>query len=227
MKKYIAFLLCLMMIVSLFSCNVKDNNDDIPSNDDNETTDTGHEVPPTSDCAYPITAEQAWDLANAYWDHQDGRTDCAAGTVFTARIVLIDTPDSDTNEYRFAFQVESTSNGGGEGDECKPPYHVNSYDQILVDAFTGKIMASTYDPNGKSVSVEEAIEIAKKDCEYIDFDKEEKEYRVEHGRNVTAPDHVYVIVIQRLVIDHYSTVTEVWVDKYTGEPIFPYYVYGK
>ncbi|MBQ8416115.1 MAG: hypothetical protein IJX13_04345 [Clostridia bacterium] len=177
-------------------------------------------------CSYPITAEKAWDLANAYWDNQDGRTDGGAGTIFTARIVLIDTPNSDTNYYRIAFQVEFTSNVR-EGGECMPPYHINSYDQILVNAFTGEIIASTYEPNGKGISVEEAIEIAKNDCEYIDFDNEESGYRVEHAVNAMAPDHVYVIAIQKYVVDHYSVDTVRWVDKYTGEIISPYYVYGK
>ena len=177
-------------------------------------------------CSYPITAEQAWDLANEYWDNQDGRTDGGAGTVFTARIVLIDTPNSDTNYYRIAFQVEFTSNVE-EGGECMPPYHINSYDQILVNAFTGEITTPAYESNGKCISIEEAIEIAKNDCEDIDFDNEEGGYRVEHAVNAMAPDHIYVIAIQKYVVDHYSVDTVRWVDKYTGEIIFPYYVYGK
>lgn len=173
---------------------------------------------------YPITAEQAWNLANAYWDNQDGRAECSAGTIWTARIVLIDTPNSDTNDYRFAFQVEWSSNGGGEADECMPPHHINVHDQILVNAFTGEIAASTYDPDGECISVEEAIEIVKKDFE---IDHEENGYRFEHAVNETAPDHIYVIVIQK-VVDHHSVFyTREWVDKYTGAIIFGYYVCGK
>lgn len=178
-------------------------------------------------CAYPITAEQAWNLANVYWDHQDGRSECGAGTIWTAGIVLIDTPNSETDYYRVAFQVEWNSGGGREGHECLPPHHINVHDQILVNAFTGEIVASTYDPNGKGVSVEEAIEIAKKDCEYIDFDTEGNGYRVEHNVNEPAPDHVYVIVIQKYDTDHYSFYNSVWIDKHTGEIIFPYYMNGK
>ena len=177
-------------------------------------------------CSYPITAEQAWNLANAYWNHQDGCTDGAAGTIFTAKITLIDTPHSGSNDYRFAFQVESTSNVR-EGGECMPPHQINSYDQILVNAFTGEITASTYKSDGKGISVEEAVEIAKNACEYIDFDKEDNRYRVEHDVNATAPDHIYVIVIQEHVVDHYAFSTVRWVDKNTGEIISPYYVNGK
>ena len=59
---------------------------------------------------------------------------------------------------------------------------------------------------------------------YIDFDSEENAYRVEHEPDATAPDHVYVIVIQEYVADHYSYSTKRWVDKNTGEIIFPYYM---
>ncbi len=178
-------------------------------------------------CSYPITAEQAWNMANAYWDHQDGRTDAGAGTIWTSRITLIDTPNAETDTYRVAFQVEWNSGGGLEGYECMPPYHTDIHDQILVNAFTGEITAATFDPNGKGVSIEEAMEIVKNDCDHINFDHEENEYRVAQGVNATAPDHYYVIVVQKYVIDHYSVYIEKWVDKNTGEITDPYYTNGK
>ena len=175
-------------------------------------------------CSYPITAEQAWNLANTYWDHQDGASDCGAGTVWTAKLRLIDTPNSETDSYRFAFQVEWHSSGGGEGDECRPPYNIQTMDQILVNAFTGEVVASTYDPNGKRVSVEEAIELVKADCDYIDFDQEGSKYRVLHDVNKAAPDHFYVITIQKYYSDYYSDYAVSWVDKHTGEVVSPYYM---
>ena len=173
-------------------------------------------------CSYPITAEQAWNLANAYWDNQDGATDCGAGTTWTARIELIDIPNFETDNYRFAFLHESTSNGGGEGDECMPPYNVRTMDQILVNAFTGEVVASTYEPDAESISVEEAIEIAKND-----FDNKESKYRFECAPDDASPDHIYVIVIKEYVGDHYSYTTEKWIDKYTGEIVSSYYMWGK
>ena len=178
-------------------------------------------------CSYPVTAQNAWDLANAYWDFQDGCAESSAGTTWTARIALIDTPNSDTNYYRVAFQVEWSSGGALEGYECMPPYAIHEHDQILVNAFTGEIVASTYDPNGMVVTVEQAIEIAKNDCDYIDFDLEENEYCALHDTQATAPDHIYVIVIQKYMVDHYSDYTVRWVDKNTGEIIAPYYLNGK
>lgn len=177
--------------------------------------------------SYPITAQQAWELANAYWDNQDGSTECAAGTVWIAKIVLIDTPTADTNYYRVAFQVESCVGGGQEGYECMPPHSIDEKDQILVNAFTGEITTPAYESGKKCISIDEAIEIAKNGCEQIDFDKEENKYRVELDADVPAPDHIYVIVIQKLVDDHYVFYTREWVDKYTGEIVFSYYVYGK
>ena len=97
---------------------------------------------------YPITADQAWNLANAYWDNQDGRSDGAVGSVYTARIALVDTPNPNAEYYRVAFLVERTSNVM-EWNECIPPREVKLKDQILVNAFTGEITASTFDPDGR------------------------------------------------------------------------------
>jgi len=177
-------------------------------------------------CSYPITAEEAWNLANAYWDHQDGNQEASAGTIWTVRITLTDTPNAETDAYRFAFQVEWSSGGGLEGYECMPPRTIHEHDQILVNAFTGEITAATFDPNSKGVLIEEAIEIVKNDCD-LDFDKDGTEYRVVQGVNATAPDHFYVIVIQKYVIDHDSVEIEKWVNKNTGEVIDPYYINGK
>ena len=66
----------------------------------------------------------------------------------------------------------------------------------------------------------EAINIAKE--YWKDFNIKENGYRVEHGYNSWAPDSVYVLVIQRYVIDHYSTFDEIWIDKNTGETIIPH-----
>ena len=92
-------------------------------------------------CSYPITAEQAWNLANTYWDNQDGSADAGAGTTWITRIVLTDTPNSDFDYYRVALQEEWNSGGGQEGHECMPPYNVQLKAQIFVNAFTGEILS--------------------------------------------------------------------------------------
>lgn len=90
-------------------------------------------------CSYPITAEQAWNLANAYWDNQDGYRDYGAGTTFVTGIVLTDAPNSDAEYYRAVLQVEWYSGGGQDGYECMPPKNIQLKEQILVNAFTGEI----------------------------------------------------------------------------------------
>ena len=99
-------------------------------------------------CSYPITAEQAWGLANAYWDNQDGCTEGAAGTTFIAKVALTDTPNSESKYYRAAFQVESYSGGGLEGYECMPPHTIREIDQILINAFTGEITTAAHESGG-------------------------------------------------------------------------------
>ena len=176
---------------------------------------------------YPINAEQAWNLANDYWDNQDGSRDYGVGNVWTNRIVLIDIPSSDTDYYRVSLQEEHYSRAQ-EGYECMPPNFVKEKDQILVNAYTGEITTpEEIAANGKCISLDEAIEIAKNNCEYIDFDKEGSNYRVELDVNEPAPDHVYNIVIQKFTDDHYFIYSRNWIDKYTGEIISPYYMYGK
>lgn len=172
-------------------------------------------------CSYPITADQAWNLANTYWDNQDGRSDGAVGSIFTARVELVDTPNPDAEYYRVAFLVERASNVM-EWSECIPPRKVQLEDQILVNAFTGEITASTYDPDGKGVSVEEAIEIAKNHRTYTSGEtcNEENGYRVVHTPDAPAPDHIYVIVIQKNDIQ----TDTIWIDKNTGEIVYPYYM---
>ena len=178
-------------------------------------------------CPYPISAEQAWNLANAYWDQQDGCSEGSAGTIWRAKIVLIDTPSAETNHYRFAFQIEAYSGGGLEGYECMPPHSIKEHDQILVNAFTGEITTPACEAGNKCISVEEAIEIVENHCKDADLDNGKNAYRGELDVSEPAPDHIYVIVIQKIVDNYYAYDMEYWIDKYTGEIVTPYYMYGK
>ena len=47
------------------------------------------------------------------------------------------------------------------------------------------------------------------------------------GYNSLAPSHVHVILMQHYVLDHWSTIDEIWIDKNTGEAIIPYWSDGK
>ena len=70
------------------------------------------------------------------------------------------------------------------------------------------------------ISRSEAVTLAEKYWEHFDIEK--NEYRVEIGTNNRAPSLVYVLIIRRLVIDHYSTFDEIWIDRTTGEAIIPF-----
>ena len=177
--------------------------------------------------SYPINSEQAWNLANEYWSNQDGSRDAGAGSFWVNNIVLIEAPSYEADYYRVSLQEEHYSRVQ-EGYECMPPNFVKEKDQILINAYTGGITTpEEIAANGKCISLDEAIEIAKNNCEYIDFDKEGSNYRVELDVNMAAPDHVYNIVIQKFKDDHYFIYSHNWIDKYTGEIILPYYLYGK
>jgi hypothetical protein len=139
--------------------------------------------------------------------------------------VLIDTPNPETNCYRFAFQVECTSNIRDD-EEGDVPYHINSHDEILVNAFTGEITPSSYTPGGKALSVEDAIEVVKNKF-FEEKTHKEDNYCFEYAVNAITPDHIYEITIQK-VMDQYAVFyTSEWVDKYSGEIIQEYYLFGK
>lgn len=177
--------------------------------------------------SYPLTEEQAWSLANTYWDCQDGSKDYGAGTIWSAKIVVSDTPSSDDKYYKVDFLIEWISNGGSDGDDGTTPYAVHAMDRILINAFTGEITTPACEAGNKCISVEEAIEIAEKHCKDADLDNGKNVYRGKLDANVSAPDHIYVIVIQKFVDNYYAYDTRYWIDKYTGEIVTPYYMYGK
>ena len=89
-------------------------------------------------CLYPIAAEQAWNIANTYWNDADCRVEGAAGTTIISKVVLLDTPNSDTNYYRIALQLEYSSHVY-DGWESNSPHEIRIYKQLLVNASTGEI----------------------------------------------------------------------------------------
>lgn len=87
--------------------------------------------------SYPITAEQAWNLANAYWNNIDGSREGAAGTLVVYKVVLFDVPITNTDHYHIALQAEIFSNFDIRRD-CNLPNEIRLYEQLLVNAFTGE-----------------------------------------------------------------------------------------
>ena len=52
-------------------------------------------------------------------------------------------------------------------------------------------------------------------------------YIIVPGYNPRAPSSVHVILMQHYVLDHWSTIDEIWINKNTGEAIIPYWSDGK
>ena len=52
-------------------------------------------------------------------------------------------------------------------------------------------------------------------------------YIIVPGYNPRAPSSVHVILMQHYVLDHWSTIDEIWINKNTGEAIIPYWSGGK
>ena len=222
MKKYIAFLLCLVMLLPLVSCTVQNDGNKLPQTESGTESGVSEMIG-----SYPVTAEQAWSLANEYWDGQNGSRDCGAGTVWTAKITVSDTPIQDGKYYTADFLVEWRSNVGRDDGESTEPYYVQTKDRILINAFTGEITTPACEAGNKCISVEEAIEIVENHCKDADLDNGKNAYRGELDVSEPAPDHIYVIVVQKIVDNDYAYETEYWIDKYTGEIVTPYYMYGK
>lgn len=87
-------------------------------------------------CSYPITAEQAWNLANTYWNNADGHTDCAAGTTRVRKVALLSKPSNNSTYYHIGLQLESCSHIY-DGWESLPP-KIETYKEVYINAFTGK-----------------------------------------------------------------------------------------
>jgi hypothetical protein len=75
------------------------------------------------------------------------------------------------------------------------------------------------------ISRSEAITLAENYWE--NFNIEENKYIIGIGNNSWAPSSVYVILLKHFVVDHYSTIDEIWIDKNTGDAIIPYAPDGK
>lgn len=60
-----------------------------------------------------------------------------------------------------------------------------------------------------------------------EFEIEKNGYIVAIAYNRRAPQSVYVAMLKHRVIDHFSTIDEIWINKFTGETIIPHWSDGK
>ena len=159
-----------------------------------------------------LTEEDALQIASEYWGIEDGFTDYGAGSMWICRIMILDPPSSAWGYYHIGLQTDHYGR-----DENDLRVHIESrMEHIFVDSVTGE--CQDYAPI--YISRSEAITLAEKYWEHFDIEK--NGYFVQIGTNKHAPSSVYVLLIRRLVIDHYSTFDEIWIDRTTGEVIIPF-----
>ncbi len=68
MKKYIAFLLCIVMIISMFSCQLNDDPDDLPSNENSDSTKLNNDSTNDSSTVPDISADSITNTTSANYD---------------------------------------------------------------------------------------------------------------------------------------------------------------
>ena len=305
MKKYIVFLLCLIMILSLLSCDIENQNDNknnyINSNTDSNTSskDTSttsaqktqaeiamemydavleneikvyqtntREYSYLADCRTPYACVLLRDCENlryTYTDIDGDSTeelviDCSdtlilryyEGVVylypFTFRnLYYLNTDGSyswNHNGQNFEYGEKQLAFEGAElktkelwrivnDGEPNAEYYIEgkqvTQEEILKyfeDNPKSKVKYSQLEaPWINKISRSDATRLAKE--YWKNFNIEDNGYIVEVGVNDWAPSSVYVFIIRRYVVDHYSTFDEIWIDKTSGEAIIPYAPDGK
>ncbi len=68
MKKYIAFLLCLIMLLSLFSCKLNDDPDDLPSNENSDSTKLNNDSTNDSSTVPDTSVDSITNTTSANYD---------------------------------------------------------------------------------------------------------------------------------------------------------------
>ncbi|MBE6553075.1 MAG: hypothetical protein E7666_01905 [Ruminococcaceae bacterium] len=90
-------------------------------------------------CAYPVSSEEACEIASRYWGFKSGTEDGAAGSLYLLKIVILEKPNRDTQGYRVGYQWERYSTHVIDSCYAQPPSSVTVYKELIVDAFTGTV----------------------------------------------------------------------------------------
>ena len=84
-----------------------------------------------------ISPEEAWSIANAYWDHIDGGYDVAAGTTYVYRVVVMNEPNPICPYYRVQLQEGRYHHWQEDESFAMQPNRISVLEEVLVDPFTG------------------------------------------------------------------------------------------
>lgn len=85
-----------------------------------------------------ISPEDALKIADEYWGNVDGREEGACGSQYVGRVAILKEPAPVFPYYRVAWNVEHYFNGNVEGYEDGRPHCVETYEEILVNIYTGE-----------------------------------------------------------------------------------------
>ncbi len=89
-------------------------------------------------CEYPISSEDACEIASTHWRRKDGDVEGACGTTLVSRIVISEKPNDDTMSYRICMQLEAYGHAN-HGWESQMPT-ITVCDELLVNAITGECL---------------------------------------------------------------------------------------
>ena len=98
-------------------------------------------------CEYPISAEDAYNIAVKYW-RLNSEGEGALGTTIMSKAILLEKPYGDSGYYRIGLKLEHYYHHS-DGWESGSPHYEYIYKELLVDAFTGEtIIPSDSDGEG-------------------------------------------------------------------------------
>ena len=88
-----------------------------------------------------VSQEEALKIADEYWGGVDGGEDAACGSLYINRVIIDHAPSPLCPFYRIAWNVEHYYSGDPkqyEGYEDGRPHCVATYNQVLVNIYTGE-----------------------------------------------------------------------------------------
>ena len=96
--------------------------------------------------SYPVTAEQAWKIADSYWGNPDGKYDCAMGTTYYYKVTVTEMPNGNEGYYLVTFNehIYYHHTDGWEARHSK----AHCIKQVTVNARTGECKPYV-EPDGK------------------------------------------------------------------------------
>lgn len=230
MRKLLAFILCLVMVVSLISC---DNPGGATESDTEEKSSD------YKDCYYRLSSEEAYEIAVEYWKIRPGEPDGACGTIIYTDAVILAAPSGE-DVYYHVLCVHKHYSHDGNGGVSASPHHVSLSKELLIDATTGECIELNTDDYdyiygyGYTIYPHKAIDIAEEYWGVKQFQEETGEgnssyLKIDISKFPHCTYKYYRVVLMRKYYanaeggifkgDEVEILKEILVDAVTGECI--------